>query len=339
MTTSAVMPEVSVIVPNFNHARYLPRRIESILGQTFDDFELLFLDDASPDDSRDVAQRFASDRRVRFAFNEVNSGSPYLQWRKGISLTKGRLIWIAESDDYAAPEFLERLVPLLRENPRVGLAVCDSYLVDSQDAVLGKHFDFWRDDQMSKYDLSVFDRPLLMDGREYARSLMCPWNTIPNASGVLFRREALDGEGVPDVSMKLCGDWLTYCRILSRFDIARIPDHLNYFRQHTQNVRTRTKVVDFIGEALTVERYVEQEFSGVASWSRSSSRAFYSRVLLGSERQAPFNKVPLARFPAVLGRAAAFGPSILGRAAQMLLKESCLHALQPILRHWRSHRA
>jgi cellulose synthase/poly-beta-1,6-N-acetylglucosamine synthase-like glycosyltransferase len=69
------MPSVSVVVPNYNHARFLPRRMESILRQTYQDFELIRLDDCSADNSRAILSQYRDDPRVRIEFNDVNSGS------------------------------------------------------------------------------------------------------------------------------------------------------------------------------------------------------------------------------------------------------------------------
>src|SRR6201984_3673791 len=116
------MPTVSVIVPNYNHARFLRKRIESVLGQTFQDFELILLDDCSIDDSRAILSQYAGDPRVRIDFNNVNSGSPFKQWNKGVRLARGKYVWIAESDDYADERLLERLVALLEANQEAAFA-------------------------------------------------------------------------------------------------------------------------------------------------------------------------------------------------------------------------
>ncbi|HWI86885.1 MAG TPA: glycosyltransferase family A protein, partial [Sphingomonas sp.] len=99
------MPRVSVIVPNYNHARFLSKRLDSILAQTFADYELLILDDKSTDDSLAVIEPYLDGVRVRLECNSVNSGGPYRQWNKGLALTSGDYVWIAESDDYADPSF------------------------------------------------------------------------------------------------------------------------------------------------------------------------------------------------------------------------------------------
>src|SRR5665811_2252292 len=117
------MPKVSVIVPNFNHAKYLLERLESIYGQTYGNTEVILLDDCSSDDSvavlRDYAERYPDKTICRF--NEENSGGVFHQWKKGLELATGELVWIAESDDYCSANLLEELVRSF-QNPAVMLA-------------------------------------------------------------------------------------------------------------------------------------------------------------------------------------------------------------------------
>src|SRR5262249_35072754 len=126
---STYLPKVSIVVPNYNHARFLPQRLDSILGQTFQDFELILLDDCSTDDSRTILSQYARDPRVRIEFNEVNSSNPFKQWNKGVGLARGEYVWIAESDDYADARLLENLAPRLDDEPRAGFAYCRSWRV------------------------------------------------------------------------------------------------------------------------------------------------------------------------------------------------------------------
>src|SRR5579859_5558884 len=123
-TTNKSMPKVSVVIPNYNHARFLRKRIDSVLQQTFQDFELILLDDCSTDDSRSILSSYAADPRVRLEFNEANSGSPFRQWNKGVRLALGKYIWIAESDDYADTRLLERLVPVLDDDSKIAFVYC-----------------------------------------------------------------------------------------------------------------------------------------------------------------------------------------------------------------------
>src|ERR1035438_3657642 len=121
------MPKVSIVVPNYNHARFLRRRIESVLRQTFQDFDLILLDDCSTDDSRSILSKYADDPRVKIEFNEVNSGSSFKQWNKGVGLARGEYVWIAESDDYADERLLEKLVARLDSDASVVFSYCRSW--------------------------------------------------------------------------------------------------------------------------------------------------------------------------------------------------------------------
>ena len=98
------MPQVSVIVPNYNHASYLRQRIESIINQTYQDFELIILDDCSTDHSKEIIESYRNHPRVnQIVYNTENSGSTFKQWNKGVELAEGECIWFAESDDWCEP--------------------------------------------------------------------------------------------------------------------------------------------------------------------------------------------------------------------------------------------
>src|SRR5690349_18391470 len=109
------MPEVSVIVPAYNHEPYLKQRLDSVFSQRFDNFEVIILDDHSSDNSVDVIKQYSHQPKLKkIDVNTRNSGSPFIQWQKGFELAAGKYVWIAESDDWAEPDFLEKMVPLLK---------------------------------------------------------------------------------------------------------------------------------------------------------------------------------------------------------------------------------
>ena len=106
-------PLVSIIIPNYNHARFLDERMTSVLEQTYQHIEVIILDDCSTDNSREVIEKYRSNPKVsKIVFNDTNSGSPFKQWYKGFQLCKGEIVWIAESDDSCEPTFLESLVDM-----------------------------------------------------------------------------------------------------------------------------------------------------------------------------------------------------------------------------------
>src|SRR5690348_15535502 len=87
-------PKVSVIIPNYNHADHLQQRIETVLNQTYRDFDVIILDDCSTDGSKEVIEKYRNHPAVKtIVYNDVNSGNPFLQWKKGLDLAGGEWIW------------------------------------------------------------------------------------------------------------------------------------------------------------------------------------------------------------------------------------------------------
>ncbi|MFN7014544.1 MAG: glycosyltransferase family 2 protein, partial [Bacteroidia bacterium] len=126
---------VSVIVPNYNHAAYLRQRLDSIFQQTFQDFEVILLDDRSADHSVEILQAYAQQyahKVTHLVVNEENTGNPFVQWKKGIELAQGEFIWIAESDDFCEPTLLETLYRALQDKPSVPVAAANLIQVDAQ---------------------------------------------------------------------------------------------------------------------------------------------------------------------------------------------------------------
>ena len=252
------MSKVSVIVPNYNHARYLPKRIESILRQSYQDFELILLDDCSTDESRAVLSRYANDPRVRIEFNDVNSGSPFKQWNKGVSLARGEYVWIAESDDYADDGLLEALIPALEHDERVAFVYCRSWRVDSNGNVDGPgdwHLDTL-DEQLWKADF-------VMDGREHCRKYSLRSPVIGNASGAIFRKAAYDAVGGADETLRLCGDWKFWAAMALKGPVAYTNARLNYFRYHAETARNATRIDGRdVLEKLLVLRWILDQVGG-----------------------------------------------------------------------------
>jgi len=241
------MPEVSVIVPNYNHARFLPQRLDTILAQKFKDYELIVLDDASTDNSREVLERYAAKNPMRLVFNEKNSGSPFTQWRKGAELAAGEYLWIAESDDYADPRFLEKLVAQLQKNPRVGLAYCQSFNVDENNRVSGT-WDYWT----RELDAGHWQRDYVNSGRDELSRYLVQRNTIPNASAVVVKHDIFLKAIQQIEASRLAGDWWTWSQVLLQTDVAYLAEPMNFFRTHVSSVRDTTKLPAACAEEFAV---------------------------------------------------------------------------------------
>lgn len=250
-------PKVSVIVPNYNHARYLPQRLDSILAQSFRDFELLVLDDCSTDNSQDVIRSYQQQHPfIQTIFNTTNSGSTFAQWNKGVALAKGQYIWLAESDDVAHPDLLAHLVPLLDTHQNVGIAFAQSMLIDENGCSLHSflaHYKF-------VFQSDRWEQDFIFDGRRECAEYLMYHNTIPNASGALFRKTAYLAAGGAEPTWKLNGDWYFYVKVLLQSDLAFVAQHLNFFRMHTQTQRQKAnanaKVYD---ELITTLNFIEAQ--------------------------------------------------------------------------------
>jgi glycosyltransferase involved in cell wall biosynthesis len=245
------MPKVSVIIPNYNHARFLEQRIDSVLNQTFQDFEIILLDDRSTDNSKDIFAEYANHPKISHSiFNEINSNSTFKQWNKGIALATGEYIWIAESDDYAASRFLTELVPILDRHQNVGLAYCQSYLVDETSKILSPNFLACTD----CLDRERWTANYLNHGKNECEDFLAGKNTIPNASAVLIRKSVyLAAVDRGNEVFKVAGDWFTWSKILLASDVYFIAESLNYFRSCEGSVSRKTaKLLLIVRESLSI---------------------------------------------------------------------------------------
>jgi hypothetical protein len=165
-------------------------------------------------------------------------------------------MWIAESDDYADERFLETLVAIMEQHPSVGVAYCESWVVDDENRVLSSMQEGYIKDLSPDRWASAF----VNSGRHECGRWMVLKNAIPNASAALVRRDVFEAVGGADESMKLCGDWSTWVRILLASDVAFTPEHLNYFRTHDASVRHRTVATPvFVQESYRIARQIIHE--------------------------------------------------------------------------------
>jgi len=241
------MPKVSIVIPNYNHAPYLEGRINSVLDQQFTDTEIILLDDCSTDASVEILRGYERHPKVaHLVINKSNSGSTFHQWQRGINLSSGEYIWIAESDDLAAPRFLSRLVMAIDEHPNVGLAYCQSLQINEAGGVVGS----WKA-QTDAFPGNPWQANFIADGRKLIQSFLLFQNVIPNASAVLFRRRHLMPEVLQEASTyTINGDWFVWSNILLHSDIAFINEHLNACRFHTgkgsiKNIENFNNIAEF----------------------------------------------------------------------------------------------
>lgn len=243
------MPLVSVILPNFNHGKFLRERIESILNQTFRDFELIILDDASSDNSPEIISTYASFPHVSHVdLAKRNSGSTFIQWKKGLDISKGTYIWIAESDDLADPDFLDSFIAVFKKDPGIGVVYCPSVWIDENGE------EIHRPDHESEGFTAA--------GPVVIRNEFIKGSLIYNASSAMFRKELVQQIDFEElVKYKFAGDWYFWVKLLGNTHLSRLGKRLNYFRRHENNVSFKSEKQGLnFGEGFKVVNYILENF-------------------------------------------------------------------------------
>ena len=207
-------------MPNYNHARYLPERLDSIFNQTHQNFEVILLDDCSTDNSLQILNTYKDHPKVsHFIINEKNTGSPFKQWEKGLKLAKGEHVWIAESDDVCELTFLEEQLKALDEKS-AAIAVAKTKKINNQGVYGSVNHPIFQD----KNELTI--------NNDYF--LYCP---ILNVSAVVFKKNLFKKTGTFS-TYRLIGDRVFYFEAFHGRRIIQNQNTVSYFRKEEDSVST-----------------------------------------------------------------------------------------------------
>ncbi len=230
------MPTVSIIIPNYNHSLFLKQRIDTVLAQSYQDFEVIILDDCSKDNSREIIECYRHHPKIsQIIYNDTNSGGVFKQWIKGIHLSKGEYIWIAESDDYSTEDFLKETVAVLDTTKNAGMVFTASTTVD-------ENGDFITTTEQIKkaHFLALAKADNKIDNNNLSDFLIGDF-LIENASSVLFRKSNLLALDFVELSQfKNTGDRFVYIGIALKSSIQYLPKFCNYMRSHTSNTTKKS---------------------------------------------------------------------------------------------------
>lgn len=220
----------SIIIPNYNHANFLQQRIKSILQQSMQDFEIIIIDDASTDNSREIIEEYRSNKKIsHIVFNERNSGSLLAQWNKGIRIAKGNWIWIAESDDIADPHFLEECADNINSHPDAGLFYCDSKILDETTQQITRRIS---DRKNSIFKTRKWSNAYSQNGITEINECLKYDCTINNVSAAVFKKELALQIFKESVSFSYYADWYFFLQSCLLTDICYTPRPLNTYRLH-----------------------------------------------------------------------------------------------------------
>ncbi|MBQ3443576.1 MAG: glycosyltransferase [Selenomonadaceae bacterium] len=247
-------PLVSIVVPNFNHAPFLRQRLETIYSQSYRNFEVILLDDASTDSSHDILKEFQAKHadNTRLIINDKNSGGVFNQWQRGIAEARGDLVWIAESDDFSAENFLSELVPAFADDA-IELAFCRTDFIQDDKKI------FTTEQYLA--DLPAFDwtKPFAVTAAEFVAQGFGIKNIIPNVSGVLFRKR----QTFPELcmGMKLCGDWAFYLDVIKGGCVYYSPNATNFYRVHQNSTSLKIqKEPRYFEEHARIAEFVAENY-------------------------------------------------------------------------------
>jgi glycosyltransferase involved in cell wall biosynthesis len=209
-------PALSVVIPNYNHAQYVPRCLEAMLRQSIQPAEILVLDDASTDNSVEVVQALASKHPVvRLHRNERNLGV-VANVNRGIDLARGDYVFSAAADDEVAPGFFEKSLALLAKNPQAALCCT---IGDYREAATGLNWHM---------GVGVADRPSYLSPEQMVEAERKGGFYIPPHS-VIFRKNALLEVGGLRPELKYACDWFAMYVAGFRHGICFVPEPLAIF--------------------------------------------------------------------------------------------------------------
>lgn len=206
-------PTVSVVMTTYNRDKYISTTVESVLNQTFQDFELIIIDDGSTDNTFEIIKSF-DDKRIKYYYQNNAGQNPARN--AGITLSNGQYVAMIDSDDIWDQNKLKKQVEILDKHPDIGLVYCGTVFIDENDKVFYK-------------------KPLIgYKGRVLDKLLMT--NFLYNGSCPLFRKSCINKVGLFDTTFKRMTDWEFYLRFAIYYKFWGIKEHLLKYRVHSETM-------------------------------------------------------------------------------------------------------
>jgi glycosyltransferase involved in cell wall biosynthesis len=245
------MPKISVIIPTYNRAQYITHALDSVLCQTFPDYEIIVVDDGSTDNTQDILKKYEGKIKT---IRQDNQGISKTR-NRGIQMAKGEYIAFLDSDDYWAPEKLKEQIQVLDSYPKVGIVYARMPIINKQGEKIGM-------------------KPAGVSGKNF-KELLEVWGDIPTST-VMTRRDCFDKAGLFESSLEPMEDIDMWIRIARFYDLYEIENKvLAYYRRHDEQITTNkskvytgllriyTKIYNTYPEAprdLMIRRIVENQY-------------------------------------------------------------------------------
>lgn len=241
---------VSVIIPNYNHTRFVSDAIQSVLAQTYRSFEIIVVDDGSTDNSREVVADFGDQLHYIWQENQGLAGAR----NTGIRAAKGEFIALLDADDEWLPAFLETMTALAGQYPEAAVYYCAAQGMD-----------------VDGHDLpQVFGGPVIPPQMMYETLLRA---NFLNCCTILMRRSAVMEAGLFDQTLRSCEDWDLWLRMLPKHSFIGTSACLVRYRQHSSSLSANTTGMQQAVRAV-IEKHFGTDDEQWPSWSADKRRAY-----------------------------------------------------------------
>jgi glycosyltransferase involved in cell wall biosynthesis len=231
------MPTVSIVIPTLNRAHLVTRAIKSVLNQTYQDFEIIVVDDGSIDETEKVIKR-CNNKRIKYKKHQKTRG-PGAARNTGIDATYGDYIAFLDSDDEWLPTKLEKQINLFKKNiVKIGLTYCGVELIDQRSRNVKEKW-------IPKYRGYVFEKNLSENF------------IVSGSSTVIVQRKALEKAGKFDESLASCEDWDLWIRIAKYYEFDFVPEILVNCFAHSERISSNFERV-VLGLKLFSKKYKKE---------------------------------------------------------------------------------
>lgn len=251
-------PQVSVVIPAYNQAHFLAHAINSVLAQTYRDYEVIVVDDGSTDDTAAVAQQFGDAIRYIHQTNRGLSGAR----NTAIRNAKADVIALLDSDDLWEPAFLEVMLKLLKQHPEAAGAYCGFQYINAGGEIVGKP-------SLKMVPPEKFHETVVIEGNWLA------------PCGVIFRKQLALDIGLFDESLRALEDSDMWIRMSTHRPFVGLSQALVRYRRHGNNMSSDPE------RMVTASRTVREKLFGSASsdvstWDETKILAFQNHFLSGA---------------------------------------------------------
>jgi len=218
------MPRVSVIIPTYNRAKYISEAIGSIMSQTYNDYEIIVVDDGSTDNTKEVLKKYKE--KIKYVCQK-NQGSAAAR-NRGVKESRGEFIAFVDSDDLLMPRCFELQVQALEKNPQAAFAYGKSGLVDEGGRCIKKIFS-----TKKRRSGNIFEDLL--------------FGSCIRTDTAMFRKACFNDIGGYDKSLLRAQDWDMYLRMCKKYEVVFIDEVVAQYRYHGSNsVRDTEMLLNFV---------------------------------------------------------------------------------------------